>query len=171
MCEVWRDYHNYFKTQVVMVLEHANNRESYRSSWYRRPLDRDSIIGRVICEFDVTPIYSCNPKMPFVSDHSSFQVCPGKKKYLAVYFVIEELNFIFSLLEVEIGDQLKWLQTKEFCPHWFLGMIRMFDIGCINKLETTYPWCKHQQCKSPPRFTHGKGRIGCWWKTQEFWGM
>lgn len=79
MCEVWRDYHNYFKTQVVMVLEHANNRESYRSSWYRRPLDRDSIIGRVICEFDVTPIYSCNPKMPFVSDHSSFQVCPGKK--------------------------------------------------------------------------------------------
>lgn len=137
MCEVCRDYHNYFKTQVVMVLRHANNRESYLSPWYQGTPDSDSITARVTCEFDVIPIYCCNLKMPFLSFIHHFKL-PRWRIYLAIYFVIEDLNFIFNLLEVEIGVQLKWLQTKEFCPHWIFRVIRMFDIGCINKLETTY---------------------------------
>lgn len=117
MCEVCRDYHNYFKTQVVMVLRHANNRESYLSPWYQGTPDSDSITARVTCEFDVIPIYCCNLKMPFLSVHSSFQASQVKNIPCYVYIVIEDLNFIFNLLEVEIGVQLKWLQTKEFCPH------------------------------------------------------
>lgn len=119
MCEVCRDYHNYFKTQVVMVLRHANNRESYLSPWYQGTPDSDSITARVTCEFDVIPIYCCNLKMPFLSVHSSFQASHVKNIpcYIFCYWGFEfHIQFAggWNWSPIKVAPNKRILSTLNF---------------------------------------------------------
>lgn len=119
MCEVCRDYHNYFKTQVVMVLRHANNRESYLSPWYQGTPDSDSITARVTCEFDVIPIYCCNLKMPFLSVHSSFQASQVKNIpcYIFCYWGFEfHIQFAggWNWSPIKVAPNKRILSTLNF---------------------------------------------------------
>lgn len=118
MCEVCRDYHNYFKTQVVMVLRHAN-RKSYLSPRYQGTPDSDSITARVTCEFDVIPIYCCNLKMPFLSVHSSFQASQVKNIpcYIFCYWGFEfHIQFAggWNWSPIKVAPNKRILSTLNF---------------------------------------------------------